>query len=506
MHRFTILLFATLAALVGHGQSESRPNFIIFLVDDMRDEWHGALGGKVLTPNFDRFYDEGAWFERAYVTSPICTPSRYSLNTGQFASRAESLTYDDSERRHESFIGSDGQRVIQWNTRITPTDTTVAQLLSAEGYHTGFVGKCDGFFTHEEAAVPNHDLDDPDTIAVLEANQEALVAYMQACGFDWASHLNKFNITRNAIPELRWHNFDWTIQGAFEFLENQGEAPFFLMVSMTGPHLPDPTKSLEKNPERRFTEAGRLAQAPDILPSTDSIYARLDAAGLPPKTAGITWLDDALGALLDKVEALDLTQDTYILYVNDHNDVQGKGSLYEGGARSHFAVLGADVVPAKRNELVSNVDVVPTLLELAGVAAPDTHTLDGSNLAPLLTDPSPVADWRDYQYLEVGLTRAVVSNDGWKYIAFRKPPNWACEHKGQLGAPRIRHMEAWTIAGHPMHFYDSDQLYNLNTDPNELHNLARADKQSKASKMRLLSMQTVLREYLETLPGPFGEL
>jgi arylsulfatase A-like enzyme len=279
-----------------------------------------------------------------------------------------------------------------------------------------------------------------------------------------------------------------------------------LFVALTGPHMPDPTASMIADPDRRRTPAGLLpADSPRVLPDNADVLRRVREAGAREELAGITWLDDALAAVLDAVDDHGLADDTLIAYVIDHNDVGGKGSLYDAGARTKMALRGPGVSGRGRtNSLVANVDLPATLLDWCGIDPADTNmTIDGVSLRPILREPTSAV--RDDLYLEIGLTRGLVTADGWKYIALRKPPEWQCETKGHLGLPEIYHMEGYTISHHPVHYFDADQLYDLNADPQERRNLARDRHATPANRARLAAMQARLREMLQPVPGPFGE-
>ncbi len=117
---------------------ERPPNIIFFIADDMYPEMFNALpqgAGKNLTPNLDRLAEEGVLMLNQYVTSPVCTPSRFSCLTGRYASRA---TNDSFLRFTET---NEGQTVIQWNTQLTGQEKTLPHYLREAGYSTGMVGK-----------------------------------------------------------------------------------------------------------------------------------------------------------------------------------------------------------------------------------------------------------------------------------------------------------------------------------------------------------------------------
>lgn len=155
------------------------------------------------------------------------------------------------------------------------------------------------------------------------------------------------------------------------------------------------------------------------------------------------------------------------------------------------------------DQLVANLDIVPTVLDLCGAKAPPEMTVDGSSLVPLVTGQTTT--WRDALLLEVGHTRAVVTRQH-KYLALRYGPSVAAQlANGTLGRPAyhldtVFDLMAVAQRTHPA-YLDADQLYDLTADPTEQRNLA-ADPAHAADLARL---QGRLKELLAGLGRPFGE-
>ena len=227
-----------------------------------------------------------------------------------------------------------------------------------------------------------------------------------------------------------------------------------------------------------------------------------------PSAAPATWLDDGVGAILDKLEQLNLIEDTLIVYFNDHGHEGGKGALYEGGVRTPAIMYWpGTIVPAASDALVENIDFVPTILHACRIAPPKGAVLDGADLIPLLTGRS--RHTRDSVYCEIGHTRAVIT-ERWKYLAFRVPPSvrqaWGDD-------PKLRITHIHRVAGgdntergqglthYAKHYFDRDQLYDLQNDPREENNLA--DKPDYEHV--LTQMQDLLKSHLSHVPGTFGE-
>jgi arylsulfatase A-like enzyme len=124
---YFFLIFATQAEL-------QKPNFIFFLVDDYDKTETSVYGGKVLTPNLERLANEGMTFHNAYVTSTVCTPSRYTMLTGRYAGSSYAGEYMIE-------FPAGAQALPGFNMNLEADNKNVGAALSANGYTTGFVGK-----------------------------------------------------------------------------------------------------------------------------------------------------------------------------------------------------------------------------------------------------------------------------------------------------------------------------------------------------------------------------
>ena len=126
-----ILCASTMLASVGRGE---RPNIIMFLIDDQNPSSIAAFGGDTYTPNLDRLAEEGMKFTRAYVSSSVCTPSRYSFLTGRFAGNSHSKLYNDAVG------GKENQGLPGFNVALERDKMNVGNVLREAGYTTVFVG------------------------------------------------------------------------------------------------------------------------------------------------------------------------------------------------------------------------------------------------------------------------------------------------------------------------------------------------------------------------------
>ncbi len=482
-----------------------KPNVICIISDDTEFSYLGCYGGNVLTPNIDRIAAEGMKFTRHYTSTPTCTPSRYNYLTGHYAGNCR------SEPFMKSFPTSDPYN-IQWNVHVKDTEECVGGILQSAGYKTGYVGKM-------HAGLPENTLDirwkganplptdgnpfDPEFDQALKENQKKMVDEMHRIGFDYAAALNWENVDLNPSPKMHIHNPEWVVKGAHDFLEQQNaDEPFFLYVCTTLIHGPDHRESLAGDP--RITPGGLLHEPiTDVMPPRHTVEERLRAAGLEytHNAAGSLWLDDAVGSVLDKANELGLMDDTLVVYQTDHNAIS-KGSCYEQGVNIPMIMKWDGVVEpgATSEQLVQNIDFLPTLMDIADIEKTDEMVIDGVSLLPILKGKDhPI---HEDLFFEYGVTRAV-SDGQWKYIAFRytdeqieKMENG--EVKRILGTMGNLH-DFQVGVYHQPHWYAPDQLFNLENDPHEQNNLANDPAYAEQLKI----MQAKLKTYLDRFDHPF---
>jgi arylsulfatase A-like enzyme len=496
-------------------ETSSRPNVLVIYTDDQPQEWVGCYDGNVLTPNIDRIAEEGMRFDRYYASSPVCSPSRYSALTGRYASRSERFQRDCPPGTHP---------VVGWNAGAAGETNTLASVLSENGYTTGFVGKWhQGVDDDIESVASDADGRDPETAAVIEDNYARLVAQVERCGFDDARHVYPANVFGWELPEsMERHNMEWVTQGALDFVDANNDQPFCLMMAPTLPHDPWEREQLESDPH--VTPSGYLEERPDVQPSRRSVLRRVNSApetSRPPTDAEhpdfmssdevqmgrafATWLDDGVGAVLDALEAHGIAENTLVIFTSDHGN-KGKFTCYDAGARQPCLVRWPDTLEPSDpcRDLVSNVDLAPTIFDVAGVDPSSEYTLDGRSFAPLITGSGEYQ--RDSLFLEITTERAVVTDDGYKYIAVRYPPEiqqqvddgYAYQHRGRPVTHEGARYGADT--DFPAYF-EQDQLYDLVADPSEQNNLAN----DSAHADRLEALREEIRAYSADLPHAFGE-
>ncbi len=434
-----LLLAAVLvigAALPWRAQAqEPPPNVVFILSDDHRYDFMGFHEGApdwLDTPAMDRMAREGAHLANAFVTTSLCSPSRASILTGQYAHRHKVV---------------DNQSEVPEGTRFFPQD------LQEAGYTTAFIGK----WHMGEAR------DDPRP------------------GFDrWVSFEGqgvyenpRLNVDGEHV-ERTGYITDLLTDYAVEWLEAQqnAEEPFFLYLSHKAVHA-------EFVPAERHR--GRYAEVeipyPASMDDTESNYRgkpqwvkeqRYGWHGVDYAYHGdmdfdefyrryvetLRALDESIGRVLDHLEESGLAENTLVIYMGDNGFMLGEHGLidkrqaYEESIRvPMLAWAPGFIAPGSKIEaLVRNIDVAPTVLELAGASMPEEHVIDGRSFLPVLQDEP--AEWGSellYEYY-------------WEYAFPHTPTVFA------LRGDRYKYIFYYGL-------WDRNEFYDLQTDPEEQHNL-----------------------------------
>ncbi|MFO7976138.1 MAG: arylsulfatase [Candidatus Hydrogenedentota bacterium] len=378
----------------------TRPNIILILCDQMRGDAWGADGNKhIHTPNLDYLASLGARFPHAYSAVPSCLPARASLWTGQ-------------NQWHTGVLGMGrGQGPI-------PNDFphTIAGELTNAGYRTHLVGK--GHFHPQRTPMgfETKELDEsgrmPDSDhRVWFAKHAPDSVTPDDHGVDWNSwHARPWHTEEHLHPTC------WTMTRSLEFLRAQGDdRPFFLNISFARPHSPYvPPKhyfdlySDADLPEPHLGEWSAMHDDPETAIEPNAWRGRMRPELIRRARAGyygsITFIDTQIGRLLNWMqrERPGMLANTWFLFTSDHGDMQGDHNLwrktyaYEGSARVPFFVVPprSQGKPCRDvpDEVVELRDVMPTLLEAAGVSIPDT--VDGCSVLPLMAGRE--VNWRNY--------------------------------------------------------------------------------------------------------------
>lgn len=378
----------------------AQANIIFILCDQFRADAVGFDGNaRVQTPNFDDLASRGARFSHAYTAVPSCIPARAILWTGQ-------------DQWHTGVLGMGrGQGPM-------PHDFphTLAGELSAAGYRTHLVGK--GHFHPQRAAMGFQTMELDESGRMPDSEHRRWFARNAPEGVTPDDHGVDWN-SWHARPwhtEERLHPTFWTMTRALEFLKNHDpERPFFLNISFARPHSPyvPPKHYFDMYlgmdlPAPSVGEWAAMHDDPDTAVQSNAWRGRKTPEQIRRARAGyygeISFIDTQIGRLLNWMNRRrsGSLRNTWFVFTSDHGDMQGDHNLwrktyaYEGSARIPFLVVppeGAGLSPRPvAEEVVELRDIMPTLLEAAGVTIPETVV--GRSLLPLLQAPAEA--WRRY--------------------------------------------------------------------------------------------------------------
>ena len=485
-----------------------RPNIIMFLIDDQNPSSIAAFGGKTYTPNLDRMAEEGMKFTRAYVSSSVCTPSRYSFLTGRYAGNSHSKMYA------EAVGGVENQGYPSFNVALERDNMNVGNVLREAGYTTGFVGKFHlkspldfpEFYVGKDGwiEIPSDANPGAEVSAMFRHNERLMRRYLEALGFSWAKNVYPGNMSKPYSE----HNAEWTTVAALEFIEENKDGPFYLHLCSTLLHGPD--KSWRDSMEHPLiTGEGEVKKLPEIMTPRAELLKTLEEKGFDPDShvAGEAWIDDSLGAVMRKLKELGIDDNTLVVFAPDHGR-DGKASVFShGAAQVPMIMRWPEGIPGGQvcEELVQNIDLVPTFFDLGEAEKPGAYRIDGQSLKPLF-ESGTADNWRDHLYLEMGAARATITKD-WSYAAVRytKEQIAAIQNAKPENLPRVMayigRLGIGVRGADRSGFFDEDQLYYLKNDPKEMENLAYSPEQAT----RLNKMRELLQLDLEAIGRPFGE-
>ncbi len=443
---------------------QKKPNIVFILTDDQGNWAMGCAGNKdIRTPNLDRLTYTGTRFDNFFCTSPVCSPARASILTGRIPSQ---------HGVHDWIVGGNGPN--DWmkiggtgrNTEYLDGMTAYTDILSKNGYVCGISGKWhmgyswkpqksfDHWFVFENAANSYYHAD-----MIRDGKPEKTEGYLTNI------------ITDDALKFIKEHG--------------NGPKPFYLSVHYNAPHRPwknnHPQEIVESYDECTFKS---VPQEPDhrwtYLNEREMDDPR---ENLKHYYASITAMDQDVGRILDKLEEMGLREDTLVCFVSDNgfncgqHGIWGKGNgtfpinMYDTSVKvpGIFSWPGVVRRGTVSDALVSQYDIMPTLLECAGAENPEKENLPGRSFLQILTGEQN--DFRDNVVVfdEYGPVRMIRTKE-WKYV-HRYP-------------------------------YGPNELYDLNNDPDERNNLFSDDKKkAKISELRGELEEFFLKYVDPTLDG-----
>jgi len=503
------------------------PNIILLISDDQDYAGIGVYENAAHTPRLDQLAAEGMRFDRAHITSSACSPSRYSIFTGRLASRGSGEAFQKfNPPGAPAYITNDA-------TDLERDRPNLVGVLHEAGYRTGFFGKWHlgphAIGQLGARIIPDgRQLGEPEVDAILRDNHRRYAEYIAGFGFDTVDRVYWNNVGEHNIhvDGLDAQNMEWKVEGILDFLAEakEDQRPFLLWFAMVQPH--NGSARVQRYAplvgSELKTPVGMLEKAPDVMPARETLAPRVKESGVPwnlPRDRSAQqegndhslWIDDGVGAILDKLDELGLAENTIVIYISD-NPTWGKFHTYERGTRVPMIVRWPGKVPpgSVNTHLFANTDFAATLLAAAGIEMPDDLGQDSVNQLPGLLEGKPA---RETIVTEFGSSRSV-SDGKWKYIALRPTPDDVA-FGGRIGMPvghwgeregeaRFKMLASgWREANLRFfpNYFDTDQLYDLEADPMEQVNLA-ADP---AARPQLERMKALMAGITTSVGRPFGE-
>ena len=401
-------LFFSLSLLCGTfvwAQNE-RPNFIVIMADDLGIGDLGVYGSSLInTPNLDRMAAEGIVFDSFYASANVCTASRGGLLTGRYPIR---LGLVDDVARPTNDI------------HLAETEITIAEALKGEGYNTAIFGKWH-LGSRVEWYPLNHGFDE--FYGALHSNDMApFQLYRDNQIIE--DPVDQTTLTQRYTSE------------ALRFIEQNKDNPFFLYIPHSFPHVP--------------------------LFVTEEFEGQSSAGLYGDVVETIDW---SMGQILEKLNELGIDENTMVIFTSDNGPwFEGssgqfrnrKGTSWEGGLRVPFIARWPSIIPRnqRNSHAAMNIDVLPTILDFAGVSLSTETPPDGRSLRGVLTNSegSP----HDYLYLFNNDRIAAVRSGKWKLVV---------ETFYRTGVPSFDNPNSY--------YAPNGLLFDLEKDPSETYSFTR---------------------------------
>lgn len=424
---------------------KKQPNVIVFFTDQQRWDTTGIHGNPLgLTPNFDRFAANNTHVYHSFTCQPVCGPARSCLQTGLYATTTGCFR----------------------NGIPLPADSkTLAHHFKAAGYDTAYIGKwhlADG---------------DP----VPEEKRGGYAHWLAANALEFTSDAYDAVLFNEACERVKLPGYrvDALTDAAIRYINDHQEHPFFMFVSYLEPHHQNHRDDYPAPDVLREQYAGRWTP-PDLAALGGTAQQHLGGYyGMVKR------LDEAFGRMLDALKSLDLSDDTVVLYSSDHGNHfktrngEYKRSCHEASIRVPTAIGGPGFQGGGRlQELISLIDLPPTLLDAAGLQVPSE--MEGRSVCPLVNRTDKT--WPDEVFVQISEAQVgrCIRTHRWKYSVV------APDKDGGRDAGSDVYVEEF--------------LYDLEADPYELTNLIGLESHSEvAGKLRARLIERMV-EHGETAP------
>ncbi len=449
---------ARAASVPAATETPRRPNILLVISDQFRWDFICGYGRNPMdfTPNLDAMLKRGTAFEQAYTNQPLCSPARGCLFTGQYATQ---------------------NGVWKLGPGLNPGAVTLATELGKAGYSTNYIGKWH--------LAPNSRKDPASHGYVPPEFRGGFKDLWQAS--------NELELTSHAYHGTLWdgngqamtfdgiYRADYLNQLATDFLRQKHEKPFFLVLSQLEPHQQNDLNGF--SPPKGFDERFRNPYVPpDLRPFPgDWPYQLANYYG------DCRSIDDCMGRLFQVLKEQNLEENTVVIFLSDHGchfrtrNAEYKRSPHDASTHVPLLIQGPGFNRAmKVGEMVSLVDIAPTLLDYLGLPVPDS--MQGASFLPLLDQPEARAKWKNEVFIQISETETAraLRTPEWTYVA--------------LAPDADLHTDSGSAV-------DQDyQLYNNFADPAQIINLAgRADPPALVQYAGNRSMREITEDLRQRL-------
>ncbi|WP_437201520.1 sulfatase [Planctomicrobium sp. SH664] len=362
------------------------PNIVLILADDLGQRDIGAFNPETFyeTPNIDRLATQGMLFTDAYSANPVCSPTRFSVQTGRYPTRVGATNWFSGRRKGK-------YAPAPLNSFMPLEETTIAEALKTAGYRSALLGKWHLGAKEYAPEVQGYEFYFP------QGNPMP----------DW--RWNKLPEDKRPVRSDKLEDFHTLVLAdeTCKVIRDFAKQPFFVCMAMNAVHTPliAPSEIVKKYEKKALALEGKAEFAPEeqVWPGDDKRETRI-LQKHATYAAMVECMDIAVGRVVKQLEELGLAEQTIVCFVSDNGGLStaegsptsnlpwrgGKGWVYEGGIRVPFIVRWPGQVASGSicSTPVCSIDLFPTFLEAAHVSQPSGTEIDGVSLLPLLKGQS----------------------------------------------------------------------------------------------------------------------
>lgn len=415
MSKYAVILFSFVLSFGQQTLANTRPNVVIFVADDLGYADTGYRGSEIETPSLDRLAAEGVDLQRFY-TAPICSPTRAALMTG----------------RNPNRLGVTYSVLLPWSSGgVHTSETFMSESFQAAGYQTAIVGKW--HLGHSQQVFHPNARGFEDFYGHLHTEVGMYPPFSILGGNDF--QLNGKSIDPASIEGDGYETFLLSDYASQWIEQRDSDKPFFLYLPFLAPHEPlaAPDDLVEKYKDLKDNREAARSPSDDM-----SKLARLTGvkSRRPLYAAVVDAMDQAVGQVLDTLDSQGIADNTIVLFFSDNGATRvygrgggdnyplrgGKAETYEGGIRVVSLMRWPNKIPAasQLNEIITVMDVFPTLAAATGIQANNNFAFDGINMLPALNNSKTIKrDQNIFFGSEIpryGSFNFTVFNDEWKLV------------------------------------------------------------------------------------------